>query len=367
MLFHCYVLAFGRGANAGYQKGNFVETLGNLSTSQYVVELLRPWLFSLVSGFFILSGFLVIGSAVRTRSIRVFLTFRVLRILPALLTEVSLSAIVLGPLLTTLPLEKYFTDPLFGHYFLNIVGFVNFLLPGLFENNPYPRIVNANLWTLPAEFYCYLLLVVAMLLRVAYSRSSFAAAVVALGLGLLIAEIFGFMPTRLDNTRYTTLLIVYFFFVGACLYLYADRVPIRGDLFVSSLLAFYLLNLFHLSDVLGGICLAYAVVFIGSCNFSRFDRLLGGDYSYGIYLYGYPITQTMVALTMNQFAGLPGYAKLLSTMALSLSLTLLFAALSWKHVEKPFLSLKRFLLSVPSQSRVVAEKPLASSASSSSA
>jgi peptidoglycan/LPS O-acetylase OafA/YrhL len=66
--------------------------------------------------FFALSGFLVTGSAIRTRSVRTFLTFRFLRIFPALATEVTLSAVILGPLLTTLPLKDYVSD----HHFWNI-------------------------------------------------------------------------------------------------------------------------------------------------------------------------------------------------------------------------------------------------------
>ena len=68
----------------------------------------------------------------------------------------TLSALVLGPLLTTLPLSKYFTDPQFFRYFGNIVGWITFYLPGVFQQND-PPIVNINLWTLPSEFDCYVI------------------------------------------------------------------------------------------------------------------------------------------------------------------------------------------------------------------
>jgi peptidoglycan/LPS O-acetylase OafA/YrhL len=98
----------------------------------------------MVPAFFALSGFLVTGSALRLRATAPFLTFRVLRILPALLVEVTLSALILGALFTTLPLRSYFSDPQFFRYFGNIVGLITFHLPGVFESN-YVSVVNGNL------------------------------------------------------------------------------------------------------------------------------------------------------------------------------------------------------------------------------
>src|ERR1700722_8219950 len=51
----------------------------------------RPIFMAMVPMFFALSGFLVASSAFRTKSIRIFLAFRFLRIFPALATEVTLS------------------------------------------------------------------------------------------------------------------------------------------------------------------------------------------------------------------------------------------------------------------------------------
>jgi peptidoglycan/LPS O-acetylase OafA/YrhL len=60
--------------------------------------------------FFALSGFLVIGSAFRTRRVLPFLTLRFFRIFPPLLVEVTLSAVVIGAIYTTLPLDGYYTS-----------------------------------------------------------------------------------------------------------------------------------------------------------------------------------------------------------------------------------------------------------------
>ncbi len=83
ILYHTYNLTFGRDANPGYAKGELITNWDELGATQFAIEVLRPGLFSLVGAFFALSGFLVAGSALRTKSVRVFLSFRVLRILPA--------------------------------------------------------------------------------------------------------------------------------------------------------------------------------------------------------------------------------------------------------------------------------------------
>lgn len=120
--------------------------------------------------FFLVSGYLVTGSAIRTST---FLLFRALRIAPALIVEVTLSALILGPSLTERTLFEYFSDPLFFRYFLNIVGSVQLFLPGLFAHNPIRGVVNANLWTLKPEFYCYLFISLLIVSRLIFSRKYF--------------------------------------------------------------------------------------------------------------------------------------------------------------------------------------------------
>lgn len=146
---HCRVAVFG-------------VRVAKLTKGQIIIELLRPGLFALVGMFFALSGFLVVASAIRSRSTKTFFANRALRIVPALSVEVALSALVLGPLVTSLPMEQYFSNPQFWRYFGNIIGEVTFELPGVFLTNPWPALVNANLWTLPPEFGCYLLMLILM-------------------------------------------------------------------------------------------------------------------------------------------------------------------------------------------------------------
>jgi peptidoglycan/LPS O-acetylase OafA/YrhL len=77
--------------------------------------------------------------------------------MPALTVEVLLSALVLGPVLTTASLENYFLSADFRLYFLNILGDIHYHLPGVFLSNPV-TVVNGQLWTVPWELVCYIVL-----------------------------------------------------------------------------------------------------------------------------------------------------------------------------------------------------------------
>ena len=131
----------------------------------------RPFFVAQVAAFFALSGFLVTESALRVRYMSTFLAFRAFRIFPALFVEVTLSALLLGPLFTRLLLHEYFSNSQFFRYFGNIIGWIIFYLPGVFETNRY-NIVNANLWTLPSEFDCYFITALLMLTGAIISKDA---------------------------------------------------------------------------------------------------------------------------------------------------------------------------------------------------
>src|ERR1700712_1667460 len=79
----------------------------------------------ILPAFFALSGFLVAGSLFRVRSLPQFLSLRVLRVVPALFVQVFLSAIVLGPIVTTFPLADYFAGRYFWSYWANTFGWIH--------------------------------------------------------------------------------------------------------------------------------------------------------------------------------------------------------------------------------------------------
>lgn len=289
----------------------------------------RPRYAFLVPMFFALSGFLVTGSALRTRNVKTFLTFRILRIFPALATEVTLSALILGAFLTVLPLHEYFADVRFWEYFGNIIGRIRFELPGLFLSNPVPRTVNINLWTLRPEFYCYLFTAVAMGTSIFYNRVLATWVFIAATIALIIANsVLGYM---VDPT-------VYYFVCGCIFFHWRDRLPVGPWWFAgAAVLAFVLLSSTR-TVYLAPVFLTYVMACIGLVRFPKIPLLFTGDYSYGVYLYGFPIAQGMIAV----WPSFEGHS--LTLLAFAGTATMCFAALSWHYIEKPFLKLKKVFI-----------------------
>jgi peptidoglycan/LPS O-acetylase OafA/YrhL len=293
----------------------------------------RPFYVVLVPAFFALSGFLVTGSALRIRKTTTFLAFRGLRIFPALATEVTLCALVIGPLYTTLPSRAYFSDPQFWRYFGNIIGWITFLLPGVFETSE-QSVVNGNLWTLPSEFNCYFLTAILMVTGVIYSRVIFTSALLIVTIALIVMNISG--DFGVTNFSYNEFTITYYFFVGMAFFCWRDKLPASWLLFSIASIAGYALLYSRHTIFLAPVFVVYSTVFLGVRGIPEITWLKTRDYSYGLYLYGFPISQAVIA----SFAFVRGswWAAFIS-----LAVTILFAGLSWRYIEKPTLSLKNKL------------------------
>jgi len=308
---------------------------------------IRPFTLMLLPMFFALSGFLVTGSSFRVKNVFVFLSLRGLRIFPALCVETLLSAILLGAFFTTLPLGEYFSSPTFFRYLGNIVGWISYELPGVFEQNPVPFIVNSNLRTLPSEFDCYFLISILFVSGILHNRMLFSWIFVVASIALLAANVFGdfgVTPTIFDN--YT---ITYYFFVGCFFYNWRDKLIYSKALFCLCVIASYGMLLSRHMVYIAPIFVTYVTVYIGLTKLPRVGFISSGDYSYGVYLYGFPISQAIMAT----YPDLRGHRWVV--LALSILFTGLFAAFSWHVIEKRVLRLKRYLS--PRPGRVPSEAP----------
>ena len=353
-----------RGVGPGYDQIRLVLSVAILLWHSFLVSYGQNWALTfwaspfsavlavLLPMFFGLSGFLVMGSALRVQSLVMFAVFRALRIAPALITEVTLSALIVGPVLTVLPLRNYFSSPMLMEYFTSLVGWIHFRLPGLFTANSIPEVVNSSLWTVGPELLCYVVLSL-FIVTGSYKRPGVLVGIVIGYLTVCVAADQMPQVNFLDNRIPTRVLVLCFLF-GNLLCVLRHRVPYSGLLtLISGCVGAW--GLHYASEVnvtlLTYPALFLVVYFVNALGLTRLPKIPVtdyGDYSYGIYLFGFPVQQ---AVRMTQATPDP-----LVNFAIALPMTFGLAVLSWHYVEKPVLNLrKRF--SSP-QRRVLPPMPI---------
>ncbi len=287
--------------------------------------------------FFVTSGFLVSGSLVGRGSLINFLWARGLRIYPALWVMLVVTVFGLAPMLTTLPPGEFLTSGKTWDYFVKcatLLGGVRWSLPGVFETLPLKGEFNGSLWTLPVEVRLYLYLAGAWLILALApawrlrALSWLAPAAAALIFAQVVyGRVFG-GPFNPADIR------VYMFFAGSAIYLWRARLPLGWGVFAAIVAALAVAAVHSSAFFVAYLILFPAVVmhlaYLPKGPLLAFNRW--GDFSYGVYIYGFPIQQTLAFL----FPAMP----LMAMMAASSGASLIAGALSWRLLEKRALALK---------------------------
>lgn len=111
---------------------------------------------------FLISGYLITRSLFREKNKYKCLTYvikRLSRIYPELFFCLICTALLIGAMLTNIPLSEYFRNPETTRYVLkNLMFYPVYGLPGVFQQNPYLGAVNGSLWTIPVEIAGYIFL-----------------------------------------------------------------------------------------------------------------------------------------------------------------------------------------------------------------
>ncbi|PWT96051.1 MAG: acyltransferase [Candidatus Melainabacteria bacterium] len=293
-----------------------------------------------VGVFFVISGFLITASYERCRAVVPFLSSRFLRMWPALIAACCFAVFLIGPLNTKWALSDYFKSPWTWSYFKNL-GLINlqWQLPGVFISNPFKEVVNGSLWTLPIEVSMYAVTLCLGLLgiyRFRYAVLAAFALVLVLQMRLLneshAAEItFQWFPLWLGETRFSTL-----YLGGAVLYLFRDVCKFNWKLASICLLLFVGSFATPMFKLVMFLTLPYLVLYSAFAvvpYLNRFGRF--GDFSYGLYVYAFPVQQTIVNYT-------GGHLSVFRFFCLSFVITLALAVLSYHCLERPCLNLKRY-------------------------
>ena len=287
--------------------------------------------------FFIISGFLITASFERSTSILSYLKKRIRRIYPGFIVVTMLSALFVVPLAgghvagTTHSAQA-------ANLFTHALRLRDFDADQGFAGNPYPAFMNASLWSISYEFYCYLgvaLLGLCGLLR--SKRLLIAMLVVSIGVSALFC-LFGWHPSggmlgRALGVPLSWARLVPMFAAGVVFYRLRARLPLtKVWMALACLLLLVAARVPHLWIVLfpvAGGYLILALAFHPALQLHHWGRF--GDFSYGTYLYAFPIQQLILQ-------GIGHTIPAVELFVLAVPPTLVCAALSWHAVEKWFIA-----------------------------
>jgi peptidoglycan/LPS O-acetylase OafA/YrhL len=285
-----------------------------------------------VSIFFFLSGFLVWSSWARDPDFVRFFIRRSLRIFPALWFVVLFTAMVLGPLLSKLPVSDFFASSETWRYISTALLLVRRGLPGVFLDNPYPLAVNGSLWTLPVEFLCYVSVAliggIGLVSRNGLMALSLGMAVVAAAYGALLLG-----PRFVSHLE-----MVAFFWWGVMYGFVRERPASEYKLWAVGIgVAFVAFGVLGSRGIerTGTLVLAAVLVMVAQ-RVSWGSRVTArlGDLSYGMYIYAFPVQQMLVQLGRSR-----GWTFSMH-LSLSLLVTGVLAYVSWHALEKRVLRFK---------------------------
>jgi|SRR6188768_455216 len=293
-----------------------------------------------VDGFFVISGFLISGSWFRCDGAIPFLKKRVLRIYPAFIVLMIVQAFLIAPYFTEGPIQPYTMRQLaliVGET-IDLVGY-GYPYGGLywpFRYNPIPDL-NSAIWTIRYEFVCYVLVallgVVGLMKRARVILVLFVLSLFAHATKLTLPSS-KVLTAVIGASCYWPRLLTYFL-AGSTFYLFRQRIPYSGVLAATSgamlLVGVLIPGFFDLFlPTFGTYLLFWFAVQAGALNhFGRF-----GDFSYGMYLYGFPMQQIIVSVV--------GVSVLLPVQFLcSWVAAIACGFASWNLVECRFLSRNR--------------------------
>lgn len=289
--------------------------------------------------FFITSGFLITSSFLNRVNVLDFIVARFLRIYPALIVAMFFSVFIVGIVFTSKSFIDYFSDIQTAKYFLKnitLIFGVEYFLPGVFTDVPSRGAVNGSLWTLPYEIrmYTYLAIIGSVIFYFQKDRSVKFIKIIFLTIGVVsvMLNIFNYFYMIIDG-KFIRLFSM--FFMGSVFYIY------REHIFLSSRMFYIGLSIISLSIlqkeifyVTYSILVPYIVLFIAYVPNGKvrlFNR--GGDYSYGLYIYAFPVQQIIAVVIPNVSVAVMILSSFLFTMVL--------AYFSWHIIEKRFLGMKK--------------------------
>lgn len=287
-----------------------------------------------LNGFFIISGYLIFKSLERSKTIYNYLWKRILRLFPALFV-VLLLTILLAPLVYENQIAYWKNNEVITYLPRNLLLYdLQYGISGIFESNPHPSAINGSLWTICYEFTLYLILSVLFFIKSRYIRIS----ILSIGF-VFMFFCYNFLMEKYGAISILGMQVLHFFnlgtfFIAGSLLAVVNFEIMKYKIFVFVFIFILVLIALHfnLYDHVKHILLTLLVLLFGLIAINPIHKInVIGDLSYGVYIYSFPIQQTLM------------YYFNLNTIALitsSVLISILFGYISWHLVEKRMLILK---------------------------
>lgn len=294
--------------------------------------------------FFFTSGFLITKSIRSTKRKINFAINRAIRIYPALIVCILATTFLAGPLLSTLPAAEYISNLDTWRYLSNASAIkLESNLPGVFQDNPIPT-VNGSLWTLPYEILCYILFSTIIWSTPAKFKSR-----VILCAALFAVMLKIYASYTISNPSGTSKHILSFsklllpFSLGACFTLIKTtssrshyRLLLAG---IISAAIWYATSHNVAQQLFSTLTVCLITIYIALYTPPFYiSPPSWGDFSYGLYIYAFPVQQALAAY----FIPADTQASKIAYIACSMAITTSLAITSWHLIEKPALKLKKY-------------------------
>lgn len=276
-----------------------------------------------VSVFFFCSGLLIAKSAEKAGKFVPYIRARAVKIFPSLCFTILLT-VAAGGFLSELGLQAYWTEKKTWMYFLNCALILQHDLPGVFEHAPYVSTVNGGLWTLPVEFACYIGCF--LFYRTGFmgkKKFGFTIPVVM----VFVLAIYYFAA---GNAVFLSALSAgFFFYIGMAYYAFRRSIVLKWQ--YACVAGLGLLASIVVRLAVWGLYLffPYLLLFFWYGMRQVHPRIsLAGNYSYGMYLWGFLIQQAAIYFYGNQMSPV-------QNILISLPLSMVMGAATFYLCEKP--------------------------------
>ena len=285
-----------------------------------------------IDGFFIISGFLIAKSYENSTSVKQYIIKRVRRIVPAYFFVVLTCAIFLV-FISQNTLSEYFFNVQFWKYLIANLTFQNYIepcLPGVFNNNLICA-VNGALWTIKIEEAFYLSVPLFYYLASTKRLNIYFLAIITYLVSIAYYNYF----VSIDSYGIAKQLpgALAFFVTGIMLYKnFSFFTKWKHYIILPCIIIFFAEHYIFNTHILKPAVFGFIVFYI-AYNFpflNHFGKY--GDFTYGIYIFHFPIIQIFVHYDLfNKY-------NPIFTSIIVLTIVLVLAILSWYIIELPYLS-----------------------------